>query len=432
VTDISTPNDRLSSVSMPPDARQMPGSNGRVLVFSRSSLLLFFVVAFLVAPKINVVSVLRVEDFVFLMGLPILAWRYVPAHTILPNFLLWYVAYLFFAFVSAFINFGNLGVFGIVNVIRQLQYLIWFVVGAQMAVGIPPARFERAMSILAGILIVWWLGEASGIVPKIGKFTGASGRVTLNTSGPYEISVVVVFLMLLVRKKILLLGLMGILLASQARITLAAALVTYLIFRPRHALAFGIPAVGLVFALVMTNPDALANSRFLDTMTPLEMWRAFMLQIQESPIITNLPEYRHYAYDTLWDQIGGSSDVSFEIRIIRWALIIKSLTGDAAHLLFGWGPGAWGAAVDSHVIRFLGEVGIAGFFMVAMFVIKSVSSPSAPRQYRAALFVLIICSLFIDVMTSSKIMSFLWMMLGYLFVRDRVSTTASEARRQGV
>lgn len=417
---------------MTPNLSQIPGSNGRGLVCSRSSILLFCMVAFLVAPKIGVVSVLRVEDFVFLMVLPILAWRYTPTHTILPNFLYWYVAYLVLAFVSAFLNFGNLGLFGIVNVIRQLQYLIWFVVGAQMAVAIPPARFERAMSIVVGILIVWWLGEASGVVPKIGKFTGASGRVTLNTSGPYEISVVVVFLMLLVRKKILLLGLLGILLASQARITLAAALITYLIFRPRHALALGIPAVGLVFIVAMTNPDILANSRFAETLSPLEMWRAFIAQIQASPVIGNLPEYRHYAYDTLWDQVGGSADVSFEIRIIRWALIVKSLTGDAAHFLFGWGPGAWGAAVDSHVIRFLGEVGVAGFFMVAMFAITSVLSPEAPKQYRAALSVLIICSLFIDVMTSSKIMSFLWMLLGYFFVRQRVSAGALTAPRQGV
>lgn len=373
--------------------------------------------AFLLAPKIDVISVLRIEDFVFLMVLPVLAWRYAKQRTLLPKILYWYIAYLALAFFSALLNYGSLGLFGIINIVRQLQYVIWFLVGAQMAAAIPEKHFERAMSIVAGILILWWLGEASGVVPKLGKFTGATGRVTLNTSGPYEISVVVVFLMLLVRKKILLLGLMGILLASQSRITLAAAVLTYLVFRPRQALIFGPPLAGLVALALAVNPDIFMNSRLAETMSPMQMWYAFMAQIQAAPLIVDLPEYRHYAYDTLWEQVGGASDVSFEIRLIRWALIIKSLSGDMAHFLFGWGPGAWGAAVDSHVIRFLGEVGIAGFLMIAIFMGMSAISPAVPSEYRAAMIVLIVCSLFIDVMTSSKIMSFLWMMLGYLYVR---------------
>lgn len=388
-----------------------------MLVFSRSSMLLFCMALFLLAPKIDVVSVLRVEDFVFLAVLPVLAWRYAPSRTMPPKVLYWYIAYLLLASFSALLNYSNLGMFGFLNVLRQMQYAVWFVVGAQMAAAIPEERFKRVMAIVAGALILWWLGEASGAIPKIGKFTGATGRVTLNTSGPYEISVVVVFLMLLVRKKILLLGLLGILLASQSRITLAAAVFTFLVFRPRQALIFGLPLAVILAVVLMINPEILSSSRLAETMSPLQMWRGFISQFQTAPLIVELPDYRHYAYDTIWAQVRDASDVSFEIRLVRWTLIIKSLSGDLFHLLFGWGPGAWGAAVDSHLIRFSGEVGVIGLFIIATFMGMSTVSSTVPKEFRAAMLVLIICSLFIDVMTSSKIMSLLWMMLGYLYVR---------------
>ena len=390
-------------------------------VLPRSSVLLFFVAAFLLAPKIDVIGVLRVEDFVFLMVLPILAWRYTPRRTVIPRVLTWYFAYLGIAFLSALVNYANLGLFGLFNVARQLQYLVWFLVGAQMAAAIPEDKFERTLSIIAGLLILWWFAEASGAVPKIGKFTGASGRVTLNTSGPYEISVVVVFLMLFVRKKILLLGLFGILLATQARITLVAALAAYMTFNPRHALIYGLPACGLAVLFILINPELILNSRLAETMLPAEMWSAFVDQIRAAPVIYDLSEYRHFAYDTLWDQVGRSNDVSFEIRIIRWALILKSLSADFLHTLIGWGPGAWGAAVDSHAVRYIGEVGLIGFSLVAAFMGVSVWSAAVPIEFRLATVVLIVCSLFIDVMTSSKIMSFFWVILGYGYARSRLS-----------
>lgn len=382
----------------------------------RGRILLGFLVAFMIAPKIDVIAVLRVEDFVFLGVLPVLVWRYARSRTAIPDFLKWYFAYLGIAVLSAIINTSHLGIFGLVNVARQIQYLIWFVVGAQLAAAIPEKRFERAMGFVAVVLILWAVGEFLEVIPKIGQFTGATGRVTVNTSGPYEISVIVVFLMLFVRKKVLLAGLFFILLASQARITLAAAIVTYLYFNPKHAARIGIPLAMIGLMFLINNPDIFVNSRLAETMSPLQMWQAFLEQIENSPLIANLNDYQYFAYDTLWSQVGQSSqvtDVSFEIRLIRWALIIKSLTEDSLHMLFGWGPGAWGAAVDSHYIRFLGEVGVVGTALFMVFLVRSILSPLP--VYSAAVMLLATCSVFIDVMTASKIMSFLWAILGYTY-----------------
>jgi len=407
----------LTDLSRSSPLQRWATPRGGALVWTRGGMLLFGFTVFLLAPKINVISVLRIEDLVFLAVLPVLIWRYSPERTPFPGYLKWYFAYLGLATLSAIANYSDLGLFGIINVVRQAQYLIWFAVGAQMAVAIPEERFHRAITIVGTIFILWWFGEMSGAIPKLGKFTGAQGRVTLNTSGPYEISVVVVFAMLFVKNRAVLLGLAGILIATQSRITLAAALVVYLIRNPRHALIASVPVALMIVVFLLLAPSALTASRFAEIMSPLEMWQAWRAQLLDAPVIVDLPEYRYYAYDSLWEQIDGNIDVSFEIRLIRWALIIKSLASDWMHLSIGWGPGAWGAAVDSHLIRFLGEVGILGTAIFTAFVAISIFHPGYPAPYRTAMMILVICSLFIDVMTSSKIMSFLWGFAGYTTAR---------------
>ncbi|WP_295455985.1 hypothetical protein [Pseudophaeobacter sp.] len=394
------------------------------MVWSRSGILLGLVAAFLLAPKISVVSVLRVEDLVFLCALPVLLWRYVPSRTPVPGFMYWYVAYLALALLVSIFNIGHLGAYGVINVARQMQYVIWFFVGAQMALHIPKERFRRILTGVAVVLVIWGIGEASWIIPKIGKFTGASGRVTVNTSGPYEISVILVLLMLIVRNRLVLVSLALVLWLTQSRITLAAALLTYLIFNWRKSVVFGLPVGVFLGGLLMVYPDIVSNSRLAETATPLQMWRAIAAQIETSPLITNLGDYRHYAYDTIWQTVDGTLDISFEIRVIRWALILKSLGNDTIRLLFGWGPGAWGLAVDSHVVRLLGEVGLVGTALMGMFVLRSIMSRSAPRPYRFGMCVVAICAVFIDVLTSSKIMSFLWVILGYYYARDTMDSTA--------
>lgn len=384
-------------------------------------MLLFGFVAFLLAPKINVNSWLRIEDLVFLCVLPVLIWRHAPGRSPLPGFIKWYFAYLAFATLSALANFSNLGFFGIINVVRQVQYVIWFAVGAQMAALIPQKHFRRSMTIVGTIFIFWALGEAAGVIPKIGKFTGAVGRVTLNTSGPYEISVVVVFLMLFVRSRLVLLGLISVLLMTEARVTLGAAVVLYLIQFPRHGLIYGGPLVAILSAILIFDPDILAGSRFAVTLGPIEMWQAWNAQLAITPVIDDLSQYYYYGYETVWQQIGGITDVSFEIRTIRWALILKSLSNDWIHFLIGSGPGAWGAAVDGHFVRFLGEIGIIGTAIFAAFAAVSIFSPSSPSHYRSAMILLVLCSVFIDVMTSSKIMSFLWGIAGYTHVRNQIA-----------
>lgn len=387
-------------------------------VVSRSTLLLGAVTAFLIAPKINVIGVLRVEDFVFLMTLPVLMWSYRTSGARAPDFFYWYVGYLAIALLSVLLNYGNVGIFGVINVLRQVQYVIWFVVGAQMALGVSEGAFRKSMSFVAVVLILWWAGEASGVLPKIGKFAGASERVTLNTSGPYETAVVVTFLLIFVRNRGLQIGLIGILFATQSRITLAAAVAIYIALNLRKSLIFALPLMLLLGGLMVIAPDIPLFERLSATATPLQMLQVLLRQIEVSPVITSLGDYEYFAYTTVWNQIGQSaSDASFTMRTIRWALVIKSLQSDWPHLLFGWGPGAWGSAVDGHYVRFVGETGLIGLASILTFLVCSVFARQSPRSYRIAVLLMIGSALFIDVFTSSKAMSFLWVILGYSYNR---------------
>lgn len=408
----------MSVVPANSSARVAPRATANAAVVTRSTLLLGAVVTFMIAPKIDVISVLRVEDIVFLLTLPVLIWSYRPGDTHAPAYFNWYVAYLAIGFVSALVNYGNVGLFGAINVLRPIQYMIWFLIGAQMARGVSEERFRKGMSVVALVLILWWIGEASGALPKIGKFTGASGRLTLNTSGPYETAVVVAFLLIFVRNRVLQIGLIGILFATQSRITLATAVAVYLAFNLRKSVVFAIPVAFLAGGLILIAPDMLLSDRLAATAMPFQMWQAFLHQIEASPTITSLGDYEYFGYTTVWNQIGqNASDASFTMRTIRWGLIIKSLQSDWLHLLLGWGPGAWGAAVDGHFIRFLGETGLIGLTTALMFMWRSALSTESPRPYKIAMAIMIGSALFIDVFTSSKAMSFLWVIFGYSYNR---------------
>lgn len=385
----------------------------------REKTLLVFLVIFMLAPKITVFSMFRAEDIVVLLVLPLVLLGAKFDRANVPKFMYWYFAYISVAIFSAILNYENGFGNAALHVTRQIQYLIWFVIGTRLATGVSNKSFLTALSFIALVLIIWWIGEISGIIPKIGRFSGVLGRVSLNTSGPYEISVVVVLLMLFVRNKLLLVGLVCILLTTQARVTLVAAILGYLIYKGRRdwkvVLVLGIAASVVLYAL----PDLFQSSRLAESLTPIEMWQRFSTALQTSPLITSLGDYRYFGYDIIWTSVEGASNASYEIRIIRWSLILKSLGNDFGHFLFGWGPGAWGLAVDSHYVRYLGEVGVIGTLCVLMFFYKSLRSVTVSNNYKFAILLLVLCSVFIDVMTSSKIMSLLWVILGYTYTYSR-------------
>lgn len=384
---------------------------------SRSTLLFYFLLLFIISPKITAFHIgnieVRFEDLILLPTLILLIWNYRKNLHSYPLFIKVYFFYIFISILSASLNLNENGTISYVYIIRQMQYLIWFYVGAQMAQSLNDKNFRKGLSIVSAILILWAVGEILNIIPKIGKFTGAEERITVNTSGPYEISVLVVIIFLVINSKFLRAGLLGILLASQSRISIFASLVVFTFAQSHRTFLFLIPLIFILTLLAPTFLSLVENTRIAETESALTMVTSIRDSFESAPVVT--PSTYKSSYFEDFQAMDNTGDVSFKIRAYRWSLIVKSLSESPLHLLFGWGPAAFGNAVDGHYVRFLGETGIIGLISAVFFFLTSIFSKRSPLEFRYAIALIAITALFIDTATSSKLMSISWAIGGYYY-----------------
>ncbi|MDA5093068.1 hypothetical protein O2N63_03115 [Aliiroseovarius sp. KMU-50] len=335
-----------------------------------------------------------------------------------PSFVWAFAAYLAASLFSALVNHATLGPTGLVYVARQAQYFVWFLIAAQFAPSISERTFKRGFGVIAGILLIWWIGELLQLVPKIGRFSTVGDRLTLNTSGPYETAILAVIIFFVAPARWQKIVMFAVLLATQSRITIAAFLVVWAVARPgRNALLITlIVPIALVFAAA--SPDLFQAGRLTQTQSPAAMLQDLRDRFDTVMHITSIADYRALVSQGLHDNVDyQTGDASFQVRAFKWALIIKSLGASTTQFLFGWGPGAWGLAVDGHYVRFLGEGGIVGFIAAMYFFALSLTGRDAPRIYRLGFFCMALSCIFIDAATSSKVMSTLWMLAGYFHSR---------------
>ncbi|MBU0642354.1 MAG: hypothetical protein KJ699_02645 [Alphaproteobacteria bacterium] len=385
---------------------------------NRSTMLFYLTIAFILAPKINIVSFgdsgLRVEDFVLFTALPVLFWRYKGRAHPFPLYVWAFFMFIAASFMSATLNLTEVGLTGLIFTGRQVQYFLWFLIAAEFAPFISEERFRRAFGGIALVLLLWWVGEATHLLPKIGRFAVVDERITLNTSGPYETAILAVLILILAPKKWQKIAMVGVLIATQSRITLMASLVVWQVARPgRNTLALLLLAPVGILLLSIGSLD-LSESRFTQTQSIPSMISDIVQRVNEVPVITSLSEFRALVVDGLNENVDFTNgDASFQVRAFKWALIVKSLGADTMHFIFGWGPGAWGLAVDGHYVRFLGEGGIIGLMSALFFFGTSLSSRDAPRPYRLGFLVMALSCVFIDAAVASKVSSTLWIIAGY-------------------
>lgn len=410
------------SVSGPTSVRRQPSKLG---AFSRPSILFFLTILFILAPKVDVVSLgaaaLRVEDLVVLITIPFLLNGYRKRLAPPPSYVLAFFAFIAVSFISAIFNFQETGVVGFVYVARYFQYFIWFLIAAQFAPYISETRFRAAFGFIAIVLLLWWAGEASGIIPKIGRFSGVSNRITLNTSGPYETAILAILIYLNVPKLWQKIAMVGLLIATQSRITIASFAAIFIVERPGRNLLVAALMAPLAFVAIQVGSGFLSESRLASTQSPASMISEIYSRIETAPVIESLEEYRVLAVKNLNVSVDRSvGDASFKIRTFKWALIVKSVFGNFEHLPFGWGPGAWGLAVDGHYVRFLGETGVIGFIAAMVFFTLSLFSKDAPKPYKLGFFAMALSCVFIDAATSSKVSSTLWIVAAFYYTRQHL------------
>jgi len=272
-------------------------------------------------------------------------------------------------------------------------------------------------------LFFWLIGESTGLIPKIGRFAGVTERATLNTSGPYETAILVAIVYVVAPRVWHRIAMIIILLSTQSRIAIVAMPIVWHQMRPgRNILILAMVIPTAILLLALSDGSIIGqDSRFSQTQSVSNMIGDLQASYLAVPQISSIAEYRELVFDGLRDNVDyGVGDASFQVRAFKWAIILKSLGFSTVHFLFGWGPSAWGLAVDGHFVRFLGEGGIVGFLCAIFFFATALFAQDSPKPFRLGFIAMAVSCIFIDAATSSKVMSVLWLIAGYYHSRKFV------------
>ena len=379
------------------------------------NILFLLFLAYVLAPKIDLITAsgsgVRPEDLITAAAFVIYICKRQKAVLRMPKHVRVYGIFVGVGFLSALVNYPQEGLVGIVFATRLLEYMVWFFIMYEACQTVSPQQVRTSLLIVSTILIIWGGLETAGLTGKIGKFTGAEGRLTINTSGPFETSVMLAMLAYAAQQLVVTPAMMIMVIMTQSRITLVAIIASFLAIRPGRGLV--IAGIGLFAAAILAGPimSVLGESRLAKSATPLAMVQLLATEWERVPQVDN-PLYfreRFLGGDTVIRYIGNTrGDVSFKFRAVRWPLVVKSTLFSPFHVLIGWAPGAWGAALDSYYVRVFGEVGLIGTGVFFWWLFAFARNARRDSVSRFSIYMLIIVAVFIDIFTSSKVMPILW------------------------
>jgi hypothetical protein len=379
------------------------------------NILFLLFLAYVLAPKIDLITAsgsgVRPEDLITVAAFVIYICKRQKAVLRMPKHVRVYGIFVGVGFLSALVNYPQEGLVGIVFATRLVEYMVWFFIMYEACQTVSPQQVRTSLLIVSTILIIWGGLETAGLTGKIGKFTGAEGRLTINTSGPFETSVMLAMLAYAAQQLVVTPAMMIMVIMTQSRITLVAIIASFLAIRPGRGLV--IAGIGLFAAAILAGPimSLLGESRLAKSATPLAMVQLLATEWERVPQVDN-PLYfreRFLGGDTVVRYIGNTrGDVSFKFRAVRWPLVVKSTLFSPFHSLIGWAPGAWGAALDSYYVRVFGEVGLIGTAVFLWWLFAFARDARRDSVSRFSIYMLIIVAVFIDIFTSSKVMPILW------------------------
>lgn len=377
-------------------------------------------VVFMIAPKVPIFSAgvaeIRLEDLVAaIVVVPVLA-RGRLLRTPLIGGVNRYAAHLLVLAAAAVVNFPSVGPLGALHVGRLLQYLAWYFVGTLASDGRSPEEdTERIVAPILLVAFLWAVFESLEFIPKLGKFEGSNGRVSLFTTGPYEAAAIASIGVFLSRRSSRRFAGLGVVVLTAARVSLATVALGSLgrVLRSKRLTVVGALLIVLA-AIVPTARSAFQLTRIADTPSLQSSVSIVSEAWQRAPSVTSPADYTAESEleGNVWSYVPGIGDPSTELRAVRWSILIKSTTSDLQHVVLGRGPGFWGLAVDGNYFRIFGESGILGLATFAWFIAWLLGRrQTEPLVFRAVM-VLGITALFIDIFSSSKAMAMLWMVLG--------------------
>ncbi len=394
-------------------------ANSRLMP-AKGSVLLGLFVAYLSSPKIDLFQVgdasVRPEDIISLVAGLLLAAGWLEGSRVAnPGPVARaYLPFLAASVVTSLLAFrtgsATLLLFGI----RPLQYFLWAFVGAEVGRSVEWTKIQKYLRRSITLIVTWGLLEWLGLIPKVGRFASESSRISINTSGPFEASVVAAFLLSIASSRRLQALLVLILLLTQARSTLVAIPIAWGLIRLRQRGGFSIVGPIVAILLLWATASQFAPSRLADTPSPATMVEISRQRWDEVQPVESLDEYKLESdfRGRLADKVNFDEYLSFDIRAVRWSIVLKSTTADVEGLFFGWGPGAFGLALDNSYVRIFGESGLLGATLFAYFLAQAFRRQNS---YSAGFYlacILTFVGLLIDIFFSSRAMPLFWLIVG--------------------
>jgi hypothetical protein len=377
---------------------------------------LYFILflAYIVAPKFDLLgasAAVRPEDIISLItfGIWMLSRKTVPLQ--FPRPVKLYLVFLGICYLSALANITTNGLIGFVYTTRLVQYLLWFFVMYEACHRVTWRDFRRGLMAVSVIFILWGTLELLGVVGRIGRFTGAAERLTINTSGPFETSVLLAILAHAVPSFILTPVMLLFVLLTQARITLLGMIFSAGIAKPFKALLAGTAAVVVFTVVAQPLLAKFQDSRVVQSDSPKRMARVLSDSWRRAPVLDDPAQFRDrfLAGPTILRYMPSQrGDRSFAVRAVRWSIVLRTTGASIFHMLIGWGPGAWSLALDGYYVRVFGETGLIGLLFFLYWMFTTIFRLCTGSNSKFTLVMLAVVALFIDIFTSSKIMPLFW------------------------
>ncbi len=380
-------------------------------------------------------SGLRTDDFLAVGMFLLVISVYRRVNFVIPRSLLIYLGFLTVSLFSLVINSIYHRVDPVLCAVfigRLGQYLIFYFVGYML---VKYDSFNpKIFSYYAVFLMIVVPLQNLEILPVISGFS--SSRAIGNTNGPYELAAVCSFLIFWlssIGNQKLYVGMWVIEVMTGSRITIFSTAAIDLIKRvvtqrieKGIALILFFIAVSLlaVVFIAVENSDSeidyeSTTGRLSSIFEVSGTLQNFENLYDVVPIYQNDKEYFFGTFIEsvmMAQKLGG--DDSLNIRMVRWATLIKSAMQNNETILFGLGPSFGSAAVDGHFVRVFVETGLFGEIVFIIFILSVLKDFWFKSKYFCFYFLtLLFTGIFIDIFTSYKPMMFMWLWMGMIIGR---------------
>lgn len=423
----------------------------------------------LIAPKINILNVpgtyigIRGEDllvlvsFVFIIAYILLKNKSIVLNRVEKKLSIIIFSYLIICFIASLYGFlmGYISnpLLAIMFLFRKFEYMFFIILGYNTIRSFKENSLViKTLDIVVSLLILIGILQSQGIIGAymLGQYVpNTETRIVSTFSGPWEYSAFLVLIApiyihrLLSRKTkipvkfysvvILLLSYYSIFL-SQSRISILAfsLLLIFMVLKSKSKIMVGVFVTIILASFAFVKGDDLLPERF-ETLS-------ISSTIQLTEIAFANADYKDYLNATRLDFTEGLGDLSFSIRVNKWADL---LDGFIHNPLLGLGLSTTTEAVDGNYIRYIAESGFLGLALWFLLIFNVVKISKTIKEKNRVLqdgnmdlvasiiqygtIGLLIIAVFIDIFEASKIAMFYWFIVGLLlknysiFMKDESS-----------